>query len=181
MKKIYLVRHCEAEGQAPNAPLTEKGIRQAEELATMLQGFKIERIFSSPYSRAIQSIEPFATKKQLEIEVDNRLRERVLSTEFSPDWLEKLEKTFDDLDLAYEGGESSNEAAKRILQVIDDIKNSNVGRTVIVAHGGILSVLLNHYDQAFSFEQWRRMTNPDVFLLTISEPEVGWRRLWKDE
>ena len=46
----------------------------------------------------------------LEVEIDERLSERMLSSVSLSDWLEKLEATFYDLDLKFEGGESSKEA-----------------------------------------------------------------------
>ena len=33
MGKIYVIRHCLAQGQSLDAPLTQKGIEQAESLA----------------------------------------------------------------------------------------------------------------------------------------------------
>ncbi|WP_430510420.1 hypothetical protein [Gottfriedia solisilvae] len=33
MKKIYIVRHCEATGQPPESSLTQKGLEQSQELS----------------------------------------------------------------------------------------------------------------------------------------------------
>ena len=49
MKHIYWVRHCKAEGQPPEAPLTEEGKKQAEDLVDFLCNCGIERIVSSPF------------------------------------------------------------------------------------------------------------------------------------
>ncbi len=81
-KTIYVIRHCEAEGQAADAPLTERGWLQAKELAGFVSERKVDRIISSPFLRAIQSIKPFADIKNLEIEQEERLTERVLSSTF---------------------------------------------------------------------------------------------------
>src|SRR5688572_30586312 len=45
---LYLVRHCQSSGQAPDAPLTPLGRQQAERLATTLRSHGIARIVSSP-------------------------------------------------------------------------------------------------------------------------------------
>ncbi|WP_332888779.1 histidine phosphatase family protein [Paenibacillus selenitireducens] len=55
---IYIVRHCKAEGQSPDANLTDEGYIQAERLAEFLHHKNIESIISSPYVRAVQSIFP---------------------------------------------------------------------------------------------------------------------------
>ncbi len=177
MKKIYLIRHCEAEGQPAEAPLTEKGLKQAISLSEFFRGIPINRIISSPYKRAIQSIEPLAMANNLEIETNELLTERVLSTQNLSDWLEKLSATFDDLELKFEGGESSNEAMKRIVSVMEEVLNGETQSTIIVTHGNLLSLLLNHYNQQFGFEDWKGLRNPDVFLLKIENETIQYERL----
>lgn len=178
-KNLYIIRHCEAEGQSPEAPLTERGFTQANELSDFLSDIKIDRVISSPFLRAIQTIKPFAENKNIEIEKDSRLTERILSSTFFPDWMDKLESTFTDLNVKYEGGESSHEAMDRIIEVVNDILASDSENTIIVAHGGIISLLLNYYDKNFGFEQWKNLSNPDVYLLRNAKNDVQYQRLWK--
>lgn len=177
-KKIYIIRHCEAEGQGPDARLTNNGKAQASRLSACLSGEKVDRIVSSPFVRAVQTIEPFAAEQQLKIEIDNRLRERVLSAVSMPDWLIKLEATYQDLDLKYEGGESSSEAMQRVVETVNDLLTSGSQNSVIVAHGGIISLLLYHYDKNLGFEAWRNLTNPDVYVLEVTEHHYHLQRLW---
>ncbi|GHI00719.1 histidine phosphatase family protein [Neobacillus kokaensis] len=179
MKKVYVVRHCEAAGQASEAPLTDRGVRQAEELAAFFADVKIDRIISSPFLRAVQSIEPAAEQKSIEIESDHRLSERILSTRDLPDWLEKLKAAFDNLDLRFDGGESSREAMNRAVSVMGDIHQHGAEDTIIVTHGNLMSLLLKHYQPDFGFEQWKNLSNPDVYLLNIDDQEVSLERLWK--
>lgn len=179
-KNIYIIRHCEAVGQSSDSPLTEKGIIQADELTEFLSDINVDRIICSPFLRAIQTIKPFAENRNIEIEMDNRLTERVLSSIYFSDWMDKLEATFNDMDLKYEDGESSNEAMNRIVEVVNDVVASHSENTIIVAHGGVISLLLNHYDKNFGFQQWQSLSNPDVYLLSISPEEVHIKRLWKD-
>jgi 2,3-bisphosphoglycerate-dependent phosphoglycerate mutase len=175
-KKIYIVRHCKAEGQSLDAPLTSIGYEQANNLAQLFNNIKIDRIISSPFRRAIQSIEPTIQSKNLNLEIDNRLSERTLSSKDLPDWLEKLELTFSDLDLKYEGGESSKEAMNRIVNLIDEVKNDY---TIIVTHGNIMSLLIKHFNNDFSFEHWSKLSNPDVFVLTINH-SFQIKRIWNE-
>ena len=179
MKNIYLIRHCVAAGQSPEAPLTEQGEGQARELAEILSTVGVDRIISSPFKRAVDTFLPLAMKMSIEIETDSRLAERVLSTENLPDWFEKLKSTFDDLDLKLEGGESSREAMTRIVEVVGAVFNSDVENTILVSHGNLLSLLLKHYDNSFGFEEWRNMSNPDVYLIKYDGQEATIDRLWK--
>jgi len=180
MKKIYIVRHCEALGQPSESQLTERGFKQAEYLSEFFADIKIDRIISSPFLRAIQSVEPIREKINLEIDIDERLSERILSTMDLPDWLEKLKVTFSDMELKFEGGESSQEAMNRVVNVIEDILKSKNENTIIVTHGNLMSLLLQHFNSDFGFEQWKNLSNPDVFLLCFKNNEVTLERLWKE-
>ena len=74
-KIIYLVRHCQAEGQKIDADLTPKGIEQALLLSEYFLNKNIDMIISSPYKRAIKSATPFAQTISKEIIKDERLSE----------------------------------------------------------------------------------------------------------
>ena len=86
MTKFILIRHCKAEGQEYNAGLSAEGLQQANELVHFLDSYNISRIISSPFTRTIQTITPYAMNKNIQIEVDERLKERILSSENLPDW-----------------------------------------------------------------------------------------------
>ena len=63
---LFLLRHVTAgdrskwEGIDAIRPLTKKGRRQAAALAESLAGRGIEKIYTSPYTRCVQSVEPLA-------------------------------------------------------------------------------------------------------------------------
>jgi 2,3-bisphosphoglycerate-dependent phosphoglycerate mutase len=40
-KKIYIIRHCEAEGQSSESPLTENGLKQATELSEFFSQIRL--------------------------------------------------------------------------------------------------------------------------------------------
>ncbi|WP_203247810.1 histidine phosphatase family protein [Sporosarcina beigongshangi] len=175
-KIIYIVRHCSAEGQPPHADLTAKGVLQAEELGKFFDGIEVNRIISSPFKRARRSAWPIAERKKLHVEVDSRLTERVLSSRDFGDWLVKLEDTFSDQDLKYEGGESSSEAMSRACNVVDELGAGS--RTVLVTHGNLMALLLKRYDEQFSFEGWQALSNPDVYRVRITDDGAEVKRIW---
>lgn len=180
LKKIYLIRHCEAKGQPAEAQLTERGLKQALHLAEVFSDIKIDRIISSPFKRAIQSIQPLASQINVEIEINNQLSERVLSMENLPDWIEKLRATFNEMELKFKGGESSQEAMNRIVEVVEDVFKSKANTTIIVTHGNLLALLLKHFNKDFGFDDWKNLSNPDVFLLTSETNTVTIKRVWNE-
>lgn len=183
MKRILLIRHCHAPEQHSDSPLSKVGIKQSQALAHKLEElpFKINRIMSSPYLRAQESIKPFAESHQLTIEIDKRLEERILSEEPVDDWMEILEESFQNLNFKLPGGESSMEAYTRGEQVLsecmDDQENENI---VIVTHGNLLALMLRRFQIDFGFQGWKMLTNPDIFLIQKIGGEFISERIWDE-
>ena len=84
---------------------TGEGHLQAKQLAEQLAALPIERIISSPFTRARQSIAPLAERLGLPIATDERLAERVLAADDLPNWPAALKASFDDMDRCLAGGE----------------------------------------------------------------------------
>jgi 2,3-bisphosphoglycerate-dependent phosphoglycerate mutase len=176
-KRLYLVRHCRAEGQATERPLTAEGRTQAAALADFLVGAGVDRIVSSPFLRARQSIEPLARRLGMEIETDPRLCERALGNT-GPDWLDCLRATFDDFDLCFPAGESSRVAMVRAMAAAEDALRYPAAATILVTHGNLMTLLLQHFDPRFGFDNWRRLTHPDVFRLVVTDTSAVVERIW---
>jgi 2,3-bisphosphoglycerate-dependent phosphoglycerate mutase len=173
VKTLYLVRHCRAAGQAPEAPLTEEGQVQARRLADFLARLAPDRIVSSPFRRAVQSVEPLAARLALPIDLDDRLRERLLTTA-AGDWQEQYRRSFDDVDAVLEGGESTRDAMARAAAAIEDVLADPAGATVVACHGNLSTLILRHFDGRSGFAEWQAMTNPDVFRIVAGRPERIW-------
>src|SRR4051794_6327806 len=71
---LVVVRHARAgkssewEGDDRVRPLDKRGRRQAGELPGRLRDLDIRRIVSSPYLRCVQTVEPLAVARGLEVE-----------------------------------------------------------------------------------------------------------------
>jgi 2,3-bisphosphoglycerate-dependent phosphoglycerate mutase len=165
---FYLVRHCQATGQEPDAPLTDTGKQQAIALADWFSEMPIGRIICSLYSRALQSIMPLSEHLRLAVETDERLVERVLSPLPLNNWRESLAKTFIDLDLSFEGGESSRTGMMRGVAVVNQALQQTANPVVIVTHGNLMTLVLKHFDQEIGFAEWERLQNPDVYCIQFS-------------
>ncbi|MGE6608914.1 histidine phosphatase family protein [Peribacillus sp. NPDC076916] len=80
------------------------------------------------------------------------------------------------MELKFEGGESSQEAMNRIVNVVEEVFKSWTENTVIVSHGNIISLLLKNY-----FEGWENLSNPDVFQINCINNEVILERIWDED
>jgi 8-oxo-dGTP diphosphatase len=76
---LLLIRHALAghrdhwAGDDRLRPVDERGRLQSDLLVDALAGYTIERIVSSPYLRCVQTVEPLADARGLEIELDKQL------------------------------------------------------------------------------------------------------------
>lgn len=182
MKNIYFVRHCTANGQHKDSPLTTVGMRQAHLLSLFLteQDISVDKIISSPYLRAIESIKPFAELVNKQIEIDQRLQERILSEEPIDDWLEVLEHSFNDHQFSLTGGETANAAINRANEVLEPIySGGDIKNVIIISHGNLLALLFQQFDKNFGFQQWKELKSPDVYRLKINGDNTSLERLWE--
>jgi 2,3-bisphosphoglycerate-dependent phosphoglycerate mutase len=176
---LYLVRHCQATGQEPDAPLTKVGQQQVIALAGWLCDVSIGRIISSPFIRTYQSIVPPSEHLGLTIEVDDRLVERALSLVPFDDWRERLAETFIDLDLSFGGGESSRTAMMRGISVVDQAMQQTVDPIVLVTHGNLMTLILKHFNERVGYAEWENLQNPDVYCIQVSSEGTAIERMLK--
>jgi 2,3-bisphosphoglycerate-dependent phosphoglycerate mutase len=147
-------------------------------LADLLLPLRIQRVISSPFARATESVTPFCRRAGLRLETDDRLVERVLGAGDLPDWREHLRRSFDDLDYRLEGGESSRAAQARGTSAVRDALKSGE-RCVLVTHGNLLALILRSIDATVGFDMWSGLSNPDVFVLSVgAEGPSGFNRIW---
>lgn len=165
---LYLVRHCQAKGQTPEAPLTEMGQQQAISLASWLGEANIGHIVSSPFVRAYQSIAPLAERLGLTIEIDDRLIERVLSPIPLDNWQARLAETFVNLDLSFEGGESSRAAMMRGAAVVNEVMPQATGSVAIITHGNLMTLILKHFNEQIGYTEWKNLQNPDIYRVQFT-------------
>ena len=132
-----------------------------------MNSFNIGYYFSSPYKRAFETINssPIQFDK---IVLDNRLRERKLSSTFIKDseFEDSIKYLWDNPDQSFVGGESNQVALKRILNLLEELEGRYSDKTILLSsHGNLIGILLHHFDSSFDYEKWEQMTFPDCFLI----------------
>ncbi len=178
-RSVLLIRHCAATGQDPDAPLTDAGAQQAQTLADFLSRYPIDHITTSEYLRTRQSIEPFASRSDLTIHTDARLKERTLSAEPLDNWQDVVGNSFDAHDLRAPGGESAREVLARGWAALDEIFDADHAMPLVVTHGNLLALVLHSLDRTFGFEGWKSLSNADVFMLGDSgSGQMTFERIW---
>ncbi|MGK0575964.1 histidine phosphatase family protein [Macrococcus capreoli] len=175
MKQIYFIRHSIRDisyKHDESAPLTEQGVELANKLVNLFKDKEITNIFSSPFKRAIDTVQPIADYKEMDVEIIDDFYERTVG-----DWIDNFsefaERQWKDFDYKLEDGESLNEVKKRILPAFESIVEKCDGNIIICGHGTSFSVLFNHLtDGAFGYEEFCEMKMPDVFEYVVGDKVI---------
>ncbi len=167
---LYLVRHGETEGSeikrykgSMDVPLSEKGIKQMEQLAEYLnRSYKsyttsiglLKAVYCSPLSRAVRSAEIIAKPYGLQPVETPELRERSFGIWEGMTFSEIKEKYPEEFEawannpLRYSPieGESTIAVKDRIFPSLTRILDTHKGENIaVVAHGGVNRIILCHF------------------------------------
>ena len=128
----------------------------------------ITAIYSSPYQRAIQTVEPLAQSLKLAIQTDKRLIERKLSSQAIAD--QDFEEAFMQLwsrpTLSLAGGESNQQAQQRALTFLHELESKHQNEEIILSsHGNLICILLSAFDLSIDYNFWHNLSMPDVLVL----------------
>ena len=141
---IYFVRHGETDynikgmiqGQL-DIPLNSTGIKQAEELSSLLKNYKIDIIYSSPLSRAKQTAEIINKYHNVKIVYIDNLKEFFAGDKQGSIMREWSKEEVEDFMLHPEnyGAESNYDFHNRCIKAFNELsKHKNI---LIVSHGGV--------------------------------------------
>lgn len=189
MTKIYLIRHCEAEGNrakifqgSTNCDVSERGAKQLEFLSKRFADIHIDKAFSSPLIRAYKTAEAAVGDKRLDITLLSGFTEMHAGVIEGRPFEESFRK-YPDLKQAWNNdiqnfappeGESMREvyarAKKAFTELINDPENQD--KTLLVAsHGAVLKTLLCHliYDDVERLSEVPWLDNTAVSLVTVDE------------
>jgi 2,3-bisphosphoglycerate-dependent phosphoglycerate mutase len=185
---IYMVRHGESpkmEGNERTRGLTDKGKSDANIVSDILQGEGIEVFVSSPYQRAILTIQDLAKDSGKEILVFEDLKERIFSNEENPisdkELLPLLEKSFSDSHFALTGGESNTVCQNRAIMVLIELLNTYQGQKVVIGtHGAVMTLMMGFFDKQYDLNFLLNTSKPDVYRMEFNDQDlVEVKRLWE--
>ncbi|MBR1690316.1 MAG: histidine phosphatase family protein [Oscillibacter sp.] len=166
--KIYVTRHGETDWNvlkkacgSTDRPLTERGIRQAEELAERVRGKNIQVILSSPLERAYVTAQHAAEALGgLPVTKDARLME-IDYGEFEgiDRSLPEYRRVRNEPAMRYPGGESMFDVAARIYPFLDEVRATYAGKDVLlVCHGALARIIDTYFHSDWKMEdllQWQ--------------------------
>jgi broad specificity phosphatase PhoE len=155
--EILLVRHGETQWNRElvfrgirDIELSERGRQQAELLAKYLKRFKIDAIFSSPLSRAVQTLRPTAEALGLRVQPEEAINDLNFGLwaglsvdqvkEKYPDQFEKWR--LNPLEMDFPEGDKISNAKVRSFNWLKRIAGGDYERIALVTHKVILKLLV---------------------------------------
>lgn len=153
---LYLIRHGQKEKVVGDPNLTQLGKTQAEKTAQFLSKYEIDKVFSSPAKRAMETTKIICKLLNTKYETDTLLKER---SNWGDDPMQSLDEFLQmwvasSKDRSWQPpvGDSSVNAGNRMLNFIINLDKSsnNNNSVVIVSHGGIIvDFLLNIFGENY--------------------------------
>jgi len=156
--KLYLLRHEDRNMNDPTffSPLTDKGKQNAQELKKILENLNITHVYSSPFIRTLQTIEPFIQSSGAKINIENGFMEGLQDPLFEkrpnielPRSMYKLfhinETSMSSFDLEYcNYPETTKKIQERVIFTLSSIikKNNNTDNILICTHKCICNIIL---------------------------------------
>lgn len=147
---IFLLRHAETESNRAGSlasgsenALTECGHRQAQAMVDGLMELEIEAILCSPYSRALDTVGPFAQAASLPVVVHPCLAEGQLILDNSVSHEEPVYTPHASGYLHPQTNEQAGAFLRRVLQAQEVIFSQSASKILVVTHGHMIRELLN--------------------------------------
>lgn len=179
---IYFVRHANSSYTPDelNRPLSEKGLKDAKKVTELLSHKNITMVISSPYKRAIQTVEGTANRFGLTISIDEGFRERKLADSSVVNFDEVILKYWENFNFSLSGGETGYFAQDRGVQSLKSVLNKYCGGNVVIGtHGNIMVLIMNYYDKKYNCDFWNSLNMPDIYKLSFEDGALmGVKRIW---
>lgn len=161
MTTVYFVRHAEPDLSNHNdltRDLTPKGIKDRKFLIDYFKNKKLDVAFSSPFKRAIRTIEPVAKSRNLKINQISEFCERKIGDEWISNFHEYCQKQWFDFDYKLENGESLNDTQKRNINALKNILAHYPDKNIIIgSHGTAIGTIINYFDKSFDYEKFQQI------------------------
>ena len=185
LTNLYFVRHAHSiyTPDELNRPLSERGFFDVKIVTKLLQTEEIGIVVSSPFKRAVQTVEGIAEYINKEVEIIDGFKERTLTTVPADNFNLAITKVWEDYNFSWEGGESNIVAQKRgvenTLNILEKYKGENV---VVGTHGNIMVLIMNYFDSQYDFSFWQNLDMPDIYKLifhgkVLRNVEKVWERI----
>ena len=180
MTTVYFVRHAQPDYTVKDdrqRPLTEAGLQASLGVAKALDGRRLDRIFSSPYRRACDTLRDLAGRRGLEITLVEDFRERRVDSVWVDDFKAFSRRQWEDFDFRLKDGESLRQVQQRNVAALNALLRRHPGEHFAIGtHGTALSTVLNHFDPGFGYEAFWSIVDRMPWIVCLEFEGLGLQR-----
>lgn len=159
MTEVYFVRHAEPDYKNhddASRDLTEKGLCDRALVTAFLKDKGISAVYSSPYKRAVDTVQPFADSLHLPVVTDPDFRERRVDSVWIEDFDGFSRQQWTDFDYRLTDGETLRTVQTRNCAALNRLLTAHAGAAVAVgSHGTALSTLIHYYDHTYGYRDFK--------------------------
>ncbi|HSQ33717.1 MAG TPA: histidine phosphatase family protein [Peptostreptococcaceae bacterium] len=184
MVRIILVRHGETDDNNNmklsghiDSKLSSLGLSQSQRTVNFLKDYNIDYIYSSPSSRAIDTIKSLAKEKCLDIIINENLKEMNFG-DFEGKTFKEIESSYSEeldnmlklgFEYGYPNGESLVEFHNRIALYIENIIKQNIEKSILICtHAGVIRCIISHLLSKSYEHHWNfKIDNCSVSVIEI--------------
>lgn len=172
---IIFVRHAHSTYSPDELgrPLSSKGFTDAATMSEVLKKESIDIVISSPYKRAVQTVEAIAEFIDHKVIIDNGFMERKLSDQPVEDFEFAIREVWKNPTLSLMGGESNEIAQLRGIEATLKVLELYEGKNIAIGtHGNIMVLIMNYFDERFDFSFWKNLEMPDAYKLIFENKQL---------
>jgi probable phosphomutase (TIGR03848 family) len=157
---VFLIRHGENDwvgtdrlaGRTPGVHLNDKGRQQAQNLVALLAEQGLDAIYSSPLERCLETAEPLATARSLNVLTHPGLLEvdygdwrgaNLKELNQLPEWqlVQHYPSSF-----RFPNGETLREVQNRVVTTIEELHRQHPNQVIaLFSHGDMIRTAVAHY------------------------------------
>lgn len=184
---IYFVRHAQPEYENHDdmsRPLSDKGQIDRKRVTEFFCDKHIHAILSSPFKRAMDTVDDLAKTKGLPIQIVQDFRERKVDTKWIDDFDAFCKAQWADFQYKLPGGESLKEVQIRNIQALNNVLKDFGGKNIVIGtHGTALSTIINFYNPSFGYEAYEKIRGlmPWIVKFTFNDDQCLKIQPWKME
>ena len=154
---VYFLRHAEADNSVRDGrirPLTEKGAADIRLLPAAFKDIHIDRVYSSPFKRAVDTVTPVAWACGLDITLIEDFRERRSDSVQSIPMPALISMQWKDFSYTLSDGECLAAVQRRNIAALRGVLDEAAGMTIVIGtHGMALCTMMKYFNEAMGEQE----------------------------
>ena len=177
LTKVFFVRHAEPNYDNHDdkfRELSHQGMEDRKRVTAFLDDKNIDIVLSSPFKRAVDTVQDFADKNGLTVEIVEDFRERRVDSGWIEDFTSFSKKQWSDFSFKLSDGECLKEVQDRNILALNNVLKQYSGKNIVVgSHGTALSTIINYYDKSFGYDDFEKIRFLMPWIVEFSFDALG--------